>query len=387
MSTMKLDVAVVEPVGGHGGCTYYDFALCKALKGAGFEAALYTCDKTDVSGREGFLIERPYVGIYGQDHAWKRGLRFLRGSCKALLGARFKGARLAHFHFYHVGGLELFNVLLARLLGMKIVVTAHDVEAFKEGLSVKRFVRWAYGIADIVIAHNQISRQELIDQIGLNAGKIHVIKHGNHADYIREDVTREIARQRLGISVDEFAIVFFGQIKEVKGVDVLLEAMPYVRGALDRRVKLVIAGKVWKDDFSKYQEIIDRHGLGDITDLQIRYIPDAELPYFYAAADVMALPYKRIYQSGVVLMAMTFGKPVLVSDIPGMTEVVTDGVTGLVFRSEDPADMARQLIAAGKDSQRLAEIAAKGRELMMSEYAWSRIGQSTAECYRMLLRN
>lgn len=385
MKVAQSNVAVVEPVGGHGGCTYYDFALCRALRSNGFDATLYTCDKTDVSGAEGFPIERSYVGIYGSDPAWKRGLRFLKGSVQALVPARWKGAKIAHFHFYHVGALELFNVLLARVLGMRIVVTAHDVEAFKEGLSVKRFVRWAYGMADAVIAHNNISRQELIDQIGLPAAKIHVIKHGNHADYVRSDVTRDNSRQKYGLESDDFVIVFFGQIKEVKGVDVLLKAMPLVKAQVGKRVRLLIAGKVWKDDFSKYQALIDQHQLGDVVQLHIRYVPDEELPYFYAAADVMALPYKRIYQSGVVLMAMSFGKPVLVSNIAGMTEVVTDGVTGLVFRTEDPDDMARQLIEASRDPARLARIADQGRELMMTEYAWSKIGAQTAACYRALL--
>ncbi len=380
-----LKVAMVEPVGGHGGCTYYDFSLCRSLSMDSVVPTLYTCDKTDVTGREGFKIDRSYVRIYGADSALLRGLRFVRGSLKALIGARLGGARVAHFHFFHVGPLEFFNVMLARLLLMRVVITAHDVEAFKEGLSVKKFVHWAYGSAHAVIAHNQVSKNELLSHVGVDERLIHVIKHGNHAEYVRQDVTPAQARQKLGIADDVFSLVFFGQIKEVKGVDILLRAMPIVRSRIGGRVKLVIAGKVWKDDFSKYQKLIDDLDLGDCIDLHIRYIPDDELPYFYAAADLMALPYKRIYQSGVVLMAMSFGRPVLVSDIAGMTEVVTHGSTGLVFRSEDPEDMAAKIIEAFEDPGRLQAIAERGRHLMNTDYAWSRIGKATADVYRNIL--
>jgi glycosyltransferase involved in cell wall biosynthesis len=119
--------------------------------------------------------------------------------------------------------------------------------------------------------------------------------------------------------------------------------------------------------------------------LHIRYISDQEVPYFYAAADIVVLPYKRIYQSGVLLMAMSFGRPVVVSNIPGMLEVVTDGHTGLVFESENDQDLARRLIDAGNDSELLRRVAQRGYELMLARYSWTKIGRETATCYKRIL--
>lgn len=73
---MSVSVAVVEPVGGHGGMNYYDFALCKSIVHAGGKATLFTCDKTIVHGTEGFPVMLTYRGIFGQSHGWIRGLRF-----------------------------------------------------------------------------------------------------------------------------------------------------------------------------------------------------------------------------------------------------------------------------------------------------------------------
>ena len=110
-----LRAAIVEPVGGHGGMDYYDFGLCEGLAGAGVEATLYTCDETSWRS-EAFRVEIPYRGVFGAAPAWLRGVRHLRGTVRALAGARLGGARISHFHFFHVGPLELFGVMLARSL-------------------------------------------------------------------------------------------------------------------------------------------------------------------------------------------------------------------------------------------------------------------------------
>ncbi|WP_424193362.1 glycosyltransferase family 4 protein [Ampullimonas aquatilis] len=385
MSRELIKVAVVEPVGGHGGCHYYDISLCRSLQNFGFDPTLYTCDETEVTGDEGIPIDLVYKGIYGKAPSWQRGLLFLKASIATLTRARFSGTKIAHFHFYHVGFLELFNVLFAKLLLLKIVITAHDVEAFKEGLSIKLFVKWAYGLANAVIAHNQISRQELLDKVRLPENLIHVIPHGNHIDYVRHNLTRANACSALGISEKDFVIVFFGQIKEVKGVDLLLKAMPTVLNNSSQKIRLVIAGRVWKDDFTKYQKLIDELDLADNISLFIRYISDEELPNFYCAANIMVLPYTRIYQSGVVLMAMTFGKAVLVSNIPGMLEVVTDKKNGLVFETENIESLSEQILWSINNIEALDVIAQSGQDLMFTDYSWEKVGQLTTKLYRQIL--
>lgn len=382
---MTYAVSVIDPVGGHGGADYYDFALCRALTAHGIHPTFFTCDETAVSGNEGFPIALTYQAIYGSDPAWRRGFRFVAGSLRALIGSRLRGSVLAHFHFYQVGPLELFNVLLARLLFMRVVITAHDVEAFKDGLSVKRFVGWAYGMAHAVIAHNQVSRAELLERVGIPDSKIHVIRHGNHIDYIAPNLDPAQARQVAGVGQNDFVILFFGHIREVKGLDVLLKAIPEVNAGTQRTVRVLVAGKMWKSDFSGYQALIDQLGIASNCVLHLRHIEDNELPLFYAAADIVALPYKKIYQSGVVLMAMSFGKPVLVSNLPGMLEVVTHLDTGFVFENENPSSMASQLIMAANDAALLHAIAQRGNQHVLKEYSWEATGRQTAACYSQVL--
>jgi D-inositol-3-phosphate glycosyltransferase len=138
-----LAITVVEPVGGHGGMDYYDFSLCRELSANGCSVILLTCDKTN-SNDPSFIIWTVYRHIFGTDSAWRRGLRFLWGSLNGLIRVRLRNIRISHFHFFHIGFLEFFNVLLSRILGIKVVVTTHDVESFKSGRSSNFLISRSY---------------------------------------------------------------------------------------------------------------------------------------------------------------------------------------------------------------------------------------------------
>ncbi len=382
---MNVKVAVIEPVGGHGGMNFYDFSLCQGIVNAGAAATLFTCEKTVVSGNEGFPIERPYRGIYGASPAWVRGLRFLWGSLNALSAARRHGHRVVHLHFFQVGAKECFNVLWARLLGLQVVITAHDVEAFKEGLSRPLLVRWVYRTAHRVIAHSLVAQRELVQEMGIAQDKIDVIPHGNYIASVPANVTRQMARTHFGIGDEKRVLVFFGQIKDVKGLDVLLKGFALARQK-DGRLHLLIGGRVWKTDFSRYAEIIESHGLAAHCSLHIRYIPDEEVAYFFRCADLVVLPYLRIYQSGAVLLAMSHGSPVLVSDIEGLLEAVRDERTGFVFRSGDPTQLAQRIVEILDRPSHCAEVAQAGLRAVTEHNDWTRLGAQSLACYQRALQ-
>lgn len=364
---------------------YYDFGLCEGLAGAGARVTLYTCNETTPKASKPYEVRFSYRGIYGEDPAWKRGVRYVLGSLWALLDARLNRARIAHFHFFHVGPLELFNVLLAKLLGLKVVVTAHDVQSFVERLSVPWMAKRAYGAADRIIAQSGVSRRELQTVLGVPEDKVDTIPHGNYLGSIDEVPTRDEARAGLGVPEDGRVLLFFGQIKEVKGLDVLLRAMPRLVERHPETV-LLVAGKVWKDDFGRYREQIEDSGIADNCILHIRYIPDSEVANYYAAADVVVLPYRRIYQSGVLLMAMSCARPVVVSDIDGMTEVVSDGDNGYTFADGDAGALAGKLDEVLSDPEELHLVGERALSYVRENNDWARIGAMTADCYRSALK-
>lgn len=362
---------------------YYDFGLCGGLAAAGVDVVLHTCDETSFPDSVGFAVRHTYANIFGKAAAWRRGLHFVTGSFAAVLSAVREKRSIVHLHFFHVGVLSLMNVLLARIAGRRVVITAHDVESFVSSLEVPFMSRIAYRLAHRIIAHNSISKNELMARLRVPEEKIAVIPHGNYLHALRPLPPVEVARERLGIPAHAKLLLFFGQIKDVKGLDVLLNAMPSVLKYHPDTV-LLIAGKPWKTDFAGYQARIDELGINDACFTHIRFIPDEDVPLYYGAADLVVLPYRRIYQSGVVLMAMSYGKAVLVSDIPGMLEVVRDQETGFVFRSGDVEDLVRKISTIFADQASVFSVAARGKRLMEEKYDWAVIGQQTKAVYASL---
>jgi glycosyltransferase involved in cell wall biosynthesis len=223
-----------------------------------------------------------------------------------------------------------------------------------------------------------------LESIGLPANVIRVIVHGHYLDSMREMPSAAVARRALGIDPNAKVILFFGQIKDVKGLDLLIEALPQVaRDVPD--VLLVIAGRPWKTDFAGYEHLIDSAGVRSRCHLQIGFIPDSDVATYYAAADVVALPYRRIYQSGVLMMAMTYGRAVVVSDLPGMTEIVTDGMNGYVFSLGSEGCLTKTLVRALRNDRERLEMGKRALQYVQKEHDWNRIGTMTVELYRAVL--
>ena len=179
-------------------------------------------------------------------------------------------------------------------------------------------------------------------------------------------------------------ILFFGQIKEVKGIDLLIEALPAIASEVPEAL-LVIAGRPWKTDFSRYATLIDTMGVRDRCLVHLEYVPDDQVPLYYAAADVVVLPYRRIYQSGVILLAMSYGKVVVASDLPGMREVVVDRENGYLFARESKDALAKTLVRALQGQRERAEIEARALQYVRRSHDWNQIGVKTVQLYRDLL--
>lgn len=141
-------------------------------------------------------------------------------------------------------------------------------------------------------------------------------------------VSREEALSNLALPSDVHYLLFFGFIRNYKGLDWLLEAFADVR-LREFPVKLMIAGEFYEDD-KKYIDIIKRNRLEDRVILKSDFIPDAEVVNYFCAADLVVQPYKDATQSGVTQIGYHFSKPMLVTNVGGLAEIIPDGKAGYV---------------------------------------------------------
>jgi glycosyltransferase involved in cell wall biosynthesis len=284
-------------------------------------------------------------------------------------------------------------MLYYKVLGKKIVLTAHNVNAGVRDLNDSRLnrltLRFQYRLADHIFVHTEQMKRELVKNLGVAGSRVTVIPFGINNAVPNTRLTPGDARRRLGIHESERAILFFGRIAPYKGLEYLISAF---RQVLARRndYRLIIAGRpknceeYWRAIRATIQEDVQA---GRIL-LRTDFIPDAETEVYFKAADVLALPYRRIYQSGVLFLGHSFGLPVLAADVGSLREDIVDGQTGYIFRPEDPANLAWTIeryfasdLYAQLDSRR-QEI----RNYATERHSWDGIAETTMSVYASLLK-
>ena len=154
-------------------------------------------------------------------------------------------------------------------------------------------------------------------------------------------ISREEARSHLQLPANERIVLFFGFIRQYKGLDLLFRAIGHLKssGLLEKsKVKFLIAGEYYEDE-KPYQALIDELGIREYLHLRTNFIPDSEVRYYLCAADVVIQPYRNATQSGVTPLAYHFEKPMIVTNVGSLPDLVPDGQSGLVCEPE-PASIA-----------------------------------------------
>lgn len=184
-------------------------------------------------------------------------------------------------------------------------------------------------------------------------------------------IPREQALQKLNLSPEFSYLLFFGFIRAYKGLDLLLEAFADKRLRV-RKLKLIIAGEFYESD-TLYKEIIQKNVIGNDILLYDRFIKEDEVAAFFCAADLIVQPYRSATQSGVTQIAYHFEKPMLVTDVGGLSEIVTDGKCGYVVKPEPAAiaDAINDFFVNNRNEQ-----FTKGVRETKEKFTWDKLTKS-----------
>ena len=304
----------------------------------------------------------------------------------------------AHPRIFHIlwnNKFEYFDrtllMLWYRLLGKSIVLTLHNVNARKrdctDSVLNRLTLRIQYNLAEHTFVHTERMKQELKADFAIRAEKITVIPFGINNSVPNTQIDGRQARERLGIPNNERTILFFGNIAPYKGLEYLVRAFQTIaRGG--NSYKLLIAGR--PKNCEAYWDALRSEISEDIKDGRILvkddYIPDEETELYMKAADILVLPYRFIYQSGVLFLGYSFGLPVLVSDVGSLRDDVVEGKTGFVFQPESPEDILRAIdqyfssdLFANLEHRR-SEI----KDYAMMRNSWDVVGSMTMDVYSNL---
>ena len=232
--------------------------------------------------------------------------------------------------------------ILESLLGKKIqkMFICHNVFPH-ERFPMDRFLtKMVLKKGDSYIVHSKSDGEDLLT-IKPNAN-YRQNPHPTYNAFKIRDISKEQARQELNKSMDEKVLLFFGFVREYKGLKHLLNAMPEVKARIDN-VKLMVVGS-FGDDKEDYMKLIQSQHIEDCVEVIDGYTPDHEVEKYFAGCDLVVLPYDSATQSGIVQIAYGFEKPVVVTNVGGLPDVVTDGKTGYVVEEKNPQKLAEAII-------------------------------------------
>lgn len=280
---------------------------------------------------------------------------------------------------------------LARLRGHKVVLTVHNINARKrdnrDNLTNRVSLRILYKIAHLLIVHTPLSKTELLNEFPIRESKVSVVKHGMNNRVARKGLTTEQSRKNLNLGLTEKVVLFFGNIDHYKGLDILIESLSFLSNDFLNDFKLVIAGN---SKISAYTDFILKKievcGYKDKITHRIGYIPDEEVEQYFIAADCIVLPYRNIYQSGVIFMAYAFGLPIIVTDIGNFRNDIVVGKTGFLIASNTPQELSKSVTDYFSSAlfKKLPETREQIKKWAQENYSWDTIGAETRKLYESL---
>jgi glycosyltransferase involved in cell wall biosynthesis len=299
------------------------------------------------------------------------------------------------FHILWNNKIETFDRVLLMLyykaLAKKTLLTVHNVNSRERDSGDTWFNRLTlkiqYRLVDHLFVHTHRMKREIMAQFYVPGSKISVIPFGLNNAVLHTQLTGQEARHRLGIPEKVRTILFFGNIAPYKGLEYLIEAFRLImtRG---KKYFLIIAGNPKKCDeyWNAIHESLNRHPNRDRMLKKIMFIPDAETEVYFKAADVTVLPYRHIFQSGVLSLSYSFGLPVIASDVGALREDIIEGKTGFLSRPEDPADLARVIEKYFESNLYTSDVRSNNiREYARQRYSWDVVGTLTVNIYKKLV--
>ncbi|MBA7625852.1 D-inositol-3-phosphate glycosyltransferase [subsurface metagenome] len=262
-----------------------------------------------------------YEGMdYNSPRSWLGAYRFLREHRPEAIIMLWWTSSVAHMQIF----LKLVNSLGVKA---KMILEMHEVvDPLEESiLPIRLYSRVAgrrlmRGL-DAYTTKSHFNKTQVAQIYGISEDMISVVPLGLYEDY-KQELDRVQSRRELGIA-EEFVILYFGLIRHYKGVPYLIEAFNGLPSSVADRSRLLIVGEVWEEG-EVLQEMIDASTYKSQISLVAQYVPDALIPKYFSAADVVALPYLRAAGSAVAHIAMTYGKPIILSDVAALKETLRD---------------------------------------------------------------
>ena len=377
----------------------YDYSLCEALVKNQCQVMLarsaYShanwCAQGSFESWEGFY---PLAGRFARSSLPSSCKRLLKSAEHVIDMSRFVSRMRAlkpdviHFQWLPIPALD--KIYLRQLKKIApLVLTAHNTTLY-HGASSSRLqgmgFRSIFQHFDAIVAHTEYSKSRIHAKGWIAADAVTVIPHGA-LDYYRalgHDSAGSTTEPRS--SVAGSTILFFGNIKPYKGLDILLRAFHALPPATRKSSRLVVAGRP-HCDMGEVRKLSQDLGIDSQVTWKLGFLQEPEVADLFRSATVVALPYREIDQSGVLMTAIAFETPVVASRLEGFQETITDGVHGFLVPPGEVSSLATALDRVLTNPEQAGRMRQALAVLRTGKLSWDHCAKETVKLYSQLIQS
>jgi len=295
----------------------------------------------------------------------------------------YSRAELLHAQWWSLPLFPVYAVVCCcfKIRRRPVVMTVHNVLPHENSIAYKMLSKFLFALCDHFIVHTEINKQQMISEYGIRPERLSLIPHGTLDFHVKQEIERESIRKEMGFDPDNKIILIFGAIRSYKGIDTALEAFAEILKKVPES-RLLIAGKLW-GKWEPYDDLIKRLKIGNKISTHLEYIPSGEVYRYFTAADIVILPYHHFdSQSGVGATAISFRKPLIVTDAGGLPDLVAE--RRFVVPPKDSSSLAGVITECIKNPV-LLKAMADASDIVAHKLAWPAIAEKTCSVYRKTL--
>jgi D-inositol-3-phosphate glycosyltransferase len=382
MSANIIKVIMIDSWVGEGGNDYALY-LCKALKKAGIEITLVVSEDNKEDGTIDFpflILSPSKTKSMNKFKKIFKYINYLLNIYKLILKEKYD---VVHFQFLRRRRIESLYFVTLKLLGVKLAHTVHDVTPLNENKLDHFFSLLVYKTADLLFVHSNVNKKDLANQVKIEEDKIKVVPHGDFDNYISDQIpSKWEVRKFFNLSPEQNVLLFFGAIKEYKGLDILFDSLSQVAHKVIN-LTLIIAGMPDPIELGQeYKNMISKLPKEISVIFHDKFIPNEDLEKYFIASDVIVLPYRRISHSGVLHLAYSFGRPVIATNVGDFLESIEEGRSGFVVAANSPESLSEKIVQTFSNKRKLEEMGEYARHLSESKYSWKNSAELMKEIYK-----
>lgn len=369
-----MKIVMVGPVYPYkGGIAHYTGAMCRSLRKEHdvvmlsykmqYPSILFKQEQKDY-GNDTFAVEGTQYLIHTASPAnWLTVARWInKQKADAII-----------FQWWHPYFAPCYRTIIQYLRNIPAILLCHNVLPHERFPGCKILSKAVLRSGNGYIVHSEQDAQDLLSIVKYAHYEKAVLPTYNAFKFL--EMSKEEARAKLGMAKEDKILLFFGFVREYKGLQHIISAMPKIAHHL-RNCKLYIVGE-FREGKEPYLKSIEETGVSGTIVVHDEYVPDQEIEPFFAASDLVVLPYESATQSGIVQIAYGFEKPVIATAVGGLPEVVLDGKTGYVVPPKNPDALADAVIRFFTEDK--AEEFAAAVRGESDKYSWDRMNETVAK--------